>query len=328
MRVFFFWMTRYAVERFEGPGNLSPGGPLVSANSEIAWHYAEALRQAFGAVVCKDMGNVLPPDAGPDDVYVGFIGPWAADALDKGFKRVLPMCSWPSKNAWPYDKQVYGPEHTALLDRIDSFVALCGSWVWEESAKDPKLSRWRSKATQMPLGFSRKLFPQIKHGFNPPGKRAFFYLGQIGAQKAITDYAPIMRRLNYKLLVANGEWKNAGPNVEILGWVDNAGNPELWERVAKTCDFFLAPMRWDCQPVAPLENISRGFVPMCSPAACFPESIPLTGNPNLDAKSLEQWQKMPTDALVAAQARAIAALEAMPWDAATGKLIAAIQELL
>ena len=309
--IHFFWQSAYLSARWTAP---RAGGQLC-ANSEICWHLAEGLRARFGAGALRfhNMGTA-DVGAGPDDVLVGHIGPWANHALARGLTHVVPMLAWPSELKWPYDQFVYHDAHRAVLDRVPTFIALCGEWAWQRSASDNTLVRWRNKAVQVPLGFSRDLFPQVKHAFNPPGRRGFLYVGQVAEQKGVGYLCSLLGNGDSPFLIGNGEW-STGPrqkNIEVLGWLDNA-DQALWQALAERCDFFVCATQWDCQPVGPLENISRGFVPMLTPANCYPVSIPLTGDAKTDLRTIDYWQKAPESELCAMQAQALTGLAQLPW---------------
>jgi glycosyltransferase involved in cell wall biosynthesis len=308
VKVFFFWNSTYGTNRWTAPAHPGLNSCKVSANSEIAWHYAEALRASFGAenVICLNMGDrlaraadgaVLPNVGGhvidsATDLLIGHIGPWAEDAHDLG-ARYIPMVAWPNKMAWPYDRFVYHAQHQRVLDRAALVIALCGKTVWEASKSDPMLSRWIAKAEQLELGFSRDLFPQVKHTFNPPGQRGFLYLGQVSAQKGTGPMVEAFRKLGYQLYIANGEWKTGpqvgAPNIEVLGWVDNS-DQALWQRLAPKVDFFLCPTLWDCQPVSPQENLSRGWPVIGTRWACIGWGNELGDDANTIEAVCKKWQ--------------------------------------
>jgi glycosyltransferase involved in cell wall biosynthesis len=292
MRVFWLWNSSYSYNRWTAQVVSSTQPDRLSANSEIAWHYAQALREAFGAdnVVTLSMGDEFTRDhdgkltmsikghaVEPDDFFIGHIGAWAEQAYDLGL-RYIPMVAWPNKMAWPYSKFVYHEQHQRVLDRAELIIPLCGKTVWEASKSDPMLSRWVGKSEQLELGFSRELFPQVKHTFNPPGQRGFLYVGQVGEQKGTGPMVEAFQRLGYPLYIGNGEWKtgpqDGAPHINVMGWVDNA-DQSFWQSLAPKVDFMLCPTLWDCQPVSPMECLSRGFPVIGTRWACIGEAIRL-----------------------------------------------------
>lgn len=286
MRVFWMWNSSYSGARWTMPVAHPLQSERLSANSEIAWHYAEALRNEFGLfnVINLSMGDEFTRDASggllksikgfdaaDDDLFLGHIGPWAEQAHDLGL-RYIPMVAWPNKMDWPYSKFVYHAQHQRVLDRAELVIPLCGKTVWEASKTDAMLSRWIPKCEQLELGFSRSLFPQVKYTFNPPGQRGFLYVGQVSGQKGTGPMMEAFQRLGYPLYIGNGELSQVpgayGPNVHVLGWVDNADQP-LWQSLAPKVDFMVCPTLWDCQPVSPMECLSRGFPVLGTRWACI-----------------------------------------------------------
>lgn len=292
MRVFWMWMAQYAGVRRTEKASSPTAGERLMANTEISWHFAEALRAEFGAdnVIALDMGHEFTrDDAGQltmsirgidvrhDDLFIGHIGPWAEQAHDLGL-RYVPMVAWPNKMAWPYSKFVYHEQHQRVLDRSSVFIPLCGKTVWKASAQDAMLSRWHGKGQQLELGFSRTLFPQVKHTFNAPGARGFLYVGQHSEQKGTGILLEAFQKLGYPLYVGNGELSAVpgayGPNIHVLGWVDNA-DQDFWRTTALNVDFMVCPTQWDCQPVSPMENLSRGFPIIGTKWACIGDGADL-----------------------------------------------------
>lgn len=326
--IHFFWNQTYAAVRWTAPAHPGSGGGKLCANSEIAWHMAEGIKARFGAAAVKlhSMGTA-EVGATEDDVLVGHIGPWANIALERQWRRIVPIIGWPSELKHPYDRFSLHEAHLSVLRRAPSFVALCGAWVWEHSAQDPVLARFRKKAVQAPLGFSRDLFPQVKRSFNPPGQRGFLYVGQVSEQKGVGYVDGILAELGYRYLIGNGEWATGkrSAHCEVTGWLDNADAP-TWVRLAEQADFFVCATQWDCQPVAPLENISRGFVPMLTPANCFETSIPLTGQHAEDRETFERWQNAPEAELVEMQAKAMDGLAELKWETTLDVIAKEIEE--
>lgn len=325
MTIHAYWNVNYLTKRW----TQRSGGGQLCANSEIAWHLASGLRERFpsDAICGHNMGDPLHDEA-PSDLHIGHIGPWANAALAAG-RRVVPMAPWPSALRWPYDTIVYNAPHRAILDAVPRFIALTGPWAWEQSAGDAILSRWRHKARPVALGFSRDLFPRTKRTFNPPGRRGFLYVGQVAEQKGVAVLLQALKPLGALFVIRNGEWTNSPePSfARVDGWIDNAA-PEVWEQVAAECDFSLHAPLWDCQPVAPLECASRGFVPLHTPSVSFGPGTELTGAVAHDTEVLRWWIEAPDEELRSASDRAIAALDSMPWSAFQDAVAAVVLEAL
>jgi glycosyltransferase involved in cell wall biosynthesis len=318
MKVFWMWNSGYSPRRWIAKAATPTSGERLCANSEIAWWYAQALSAEFGLenVVHLSMGDEFTRDAGgklmrqihgvevhDDDFFIGHLGPWAGQAHELGL-RYIPMVAWPNKMAWPYAKFVYHEQHQAILDQAPLLIPLCGPEVWEASKHDAMLSRWRGKGQQLQLGFSRDLFPHVKCSFNPPGKRGFLYVGQVSQQKGTGPLLEVFQKLGYELHVGNGEWSQApgayGPSIHVHGWVDNA-DYAFWEELAPKVDFMVCPTLWDCQPVSPMECLSRGFPVIGTRWASMPAAVLLKDDLSDLEKVLRQCQEAPDHAVDLAQ---------------------------
>lgn len=253
-KFYFFWMRDWAWRRVIG---------TQCSNSELSWNIAQFLG-GKGEVHLGNMGDETPAAVTSDDVLIGHFGPWANKSFSPYIYAIAP---WPGVTESWYQRWYKQPQCQECLRRAKTIFGLCGSHQLNLTEKDPILAGFRGKLSPINTGLDRAMYPFAKRDFNPPGKRGFYYLGNPYAEKNTGAMIEAAKKTGSRLILADGRCSDSGSITEI-GWIEN-GNPDHWRRITEECDFCLGVPLIDCQPVWVLEGISRGFVPVVSPAAAF-----------------------------------------------------------
>lgn len=276
------------------------------ANSEVSWNIYNFLRKKV-SVRQKRIGDECPEEVGPDDLLTGMIGPrWAKTTRTD---KTYPIMPWPGLSGYWYDKWFDDPGVIDGFERAKKIIALCGVHQYNLTKDDPKLSRWFPKLVRVDQGIDRAMFPLIKRKFNPPGERKFYYFGLHTGAKGDDMTVLAANRFGYKVFMTAD--MHHSTNIVPLGYVGNSDS-KTWTMLAEEADFLIQPARCDCSPMNVLEAMSRGFIPIITPAAALPVEGPFhIGFPELGnvERAMEVCQNMPTKELYARQAQCLKAID-------------------
>lgn len=141
------------------------------------------------------------------------------------------------------------------------YLAICGKY-WFDTNESSKTSHWHYKMVHCDLAVNREHFPQIKHSFNPPGRRRFLYIGRPGACKG-TDYLAALAQANPTVDFGwCGQGHIPSPRITAYGLQDFR-TTEAKQLVANY-DFLITCGRSDANPTTILESAAWGLIPVAT----------------------------------------------------------------
>lgn len=187
------------------------------------------------------------------------------------------------------------------LDKSDGLFAIGGDY-WFDQINDSPLSGFRDKLFHANMAVASADYPLVKHQFNLPGKRRFFYIGRqgrFGDEKGLG----LLEQLAEKIPGFEGGYICGG--AEIRGWTKIAPpsnlTPDLMKRIAADYDVFLNMSRADAQATTVLEAMCWGFPVACTKQTGYSHEDSLfylsTTDMEHNLRTIEHIQNLPDDEL-------------------------------
>ena len=201
---------------------------------------------------------------GPDDIVLGHPHPDRDTAVQRAFADPRPcrakILMFPIHHALASVNQYALP----LLDRADLVLGIMGPY-WYDTLGSSFLAPWQHKIVRLDMAVSAREYPQVKHRFNPPGRRGYLHVGYNVPEKGPEVLAATMERLPD---FPKG-WIGAGEEIAHIPRIASyaALTPEYVAALAKTYDVFVNTSVSDANPTTILEAMAWGF-----PVACTPQS--------------------------------------------------------
>jgi hypothetical protein len=222
------------------------------------------------------------------------------------------------------------PQYNAYLDPLinqcDLYLAITGNF-WFRSIQNSVFSHWWPKMIHLDLAVDRNEFPALKKDFNPPGQRAFVYIGVYKPYKNLGYLSQIAGQLPETHI----DWIGSGrsfPNLKPRGAYDFS-TPEAKEMI-RHYDFLITVGNSDPNPTTILETMSWGLIPVCTEQSGY-TGFPGIINIKLDdlesaLRVLRQLQKIPERQLLEIQRDNWKILDDhFNWDRFTNQVIDAIE---
>ncbi|MBI2355168.1 MAG: hypothetical protein HYV06_09090 [Deltaproteobacteria bacterium] len=244
-------------ERYAWP---DPVRAPLSITYQIARHFSSRYR-----IRLYDLRErtTIEPDKG--DILLGHMWPdpqsvmWRSLGAKNFSKRyvIAPYNHEPRQVLW----------FRQAVEQCDKYFAICGKY-WIDTFDRSPFRDFAHKIVHLNMALDARDYPFVKRGFNPPGRRRFFYIGRYGRygdEKGIG----LLERLAGEIPGFAGGYICEGG--EIRGWERISAptrlTPEFIARIAEDYDCFINMSRADAQATTVLEAMSWGF-----PVACTRES--------------------------------------------------------
>lgn len=303
---------------------IYPHGSRISTPDAIGRHLGQQLGQHY-RVVYHDLESLVAIHPGPDDVLVGHAMPspftcFRRSLKQPGWRRVILIS--------PYSHG--DPQYNAYLDpfisQCDLYLAITGNY-WFRSIQDSVFSHWFPKMIHLDLAVDRHEFPELKINFNPPGQRAFVYIGVSKPYKNLGYLNTIAGQLPETQV----DWIGSGrpfPHLKPLGDHDFS-NPEAQEMI-RHYDFLITVGNSDPNPTTILEAMSWGLIPVCTEQSGYTGYEGIINLPLDDLESamrvLRHLQEIPERQLLEIQRDNWKTLDDhFNWDRFTNQVIEAIE---
>ena len=229
----------------------------------ITHHVLRALRE-LDHVRFYDWKERVAIRHGPEDVLLGHPFP---DDMSRAFNRGCLEGGFKCRVALTplhYGLPQYCEAIARPLDACDHILGITGRY-WFDTWNQGPFARWTPKITHLDMAIEVERFPRVKRFFNPPGRRAFLFIGNgepyKGAHLLSQLFGLAAGKHRCVWIGADRELPNLDrrPPQRLRG--------EVMERLAQECDVFLTMGISDANPTTILESMAWGF-----PVACTPQS--------------------------------------------------------
>jgi len=304
-----------------------PHGDRISCPDAIGRNVGKRLEKKYHVIYHDyDTNETIKPAEG--DILLGHptYSPNTCFRLSmrqSGWKRIIAMTPYHHGNSMA----------VAFLDPIlrccNQYLAITGNY-WCLSFKDSLFSHWSPKFTPLDLAIDKSDFPNIKTGFNPPGKRKFLYIGSLGWTKNPGYLSRVATTLTDNPIYWIGAKSRLGvPGLISLGYQDFS--TQIARDLISSFDFTITVSDADANPTTILETMSWGLIPICTPQSGYVNypgiiNVPLN-EVNQTVKLMRELQEIPETTLAEMQLQNRKIIEEyFNWDRFTNIVLSAIAD--
>lgn len=205
---------------------------------------------------------------GPDDIVIGHPNYDPATPIRRMFEAncrakilIFPFHHKLEYVNWPFDD---------LVRKCDAYLAVTGQY-WYDTIGSTRFAHWKDKIVRLDMAIDAARFPHVKKKFQPPGQRAFAYMGSDIPEKNLAFLHEMFARVPYRLHIY-GMVDSHIPlcrlkNINLYGWASTV--PEWATDLAAKADCFLSTSISDANPTTLLEAGCWGFQVACSPQSGY-----------------------------------------------------------